>query len=56
LIEAPSSTQNREKARDPEMHLRYRGLAKNANRAYVMPAMIHLKIWGRPLTGEMRPT
>jgi IS5 family transposase len=35
--------------------VRYRGLAKNANRAYVMLAMIHLKKWGRPLTGEMRP-
>jgi IS5 family transposase len=36
--------------------VRYRGLAKNANRAYVMLAMINLKKWGRPLTGEMRPT
>jgi IS5 family transposase len=36
--------------------VRYRGLIKNANRAFVMLAMIHLKRWGRPLTGEMRPT
>jgi len=35
--------------------VRYRGLAKNANRAYAMLAMINLVKWGRPLTGEMRP-
>jgi len=35
---------------------RYRGLAKNANRAFAMLAMINLVKWGRPLTGEMRPT
>jgi hypothetical protein len=35
--------------------VRYRRLAKNANRAYVMLAMIHLKKWGRPLTGEVDP-
>ena len=34
---------------------RYRGLAKNANRAFAMLAMINLIKWGRPLTGEMRP-
>jgi IS5 family transposase len=36
--------------------VRDRGLAKNANRAFAMLAMIHLQKWGRPLTGEMRPT
>ena len=30
---------------------RYRGLAKNANRAFAMLAMINLVKWGRPLTG-----
>lgn len=35
---------------------RYRGLAKNANRAFAMLAMINLVKWGRPLTGEVRPT
>jgi IS5 family transposase len=34
---------------------RYRGLAKNANRAFVMLAMINLSKWGRHLTAEMRP-
>jgi IS5 family transposase len=34
---------------------RYRGLAKNANRAFAMLAMINLSKWGRPLTGEVRP-
>jgi IS5 family transposase len=34
---------------------RYRGLAKNANRAFAMLAMINLVKWGRPLTGEARP-
>jgi IS5 family transposase len=34
---------------------RYRGLAKNANRAFAMLALINLSKWGRPLTGEMRP-
>ena len=34
---------------------RYRGLAKNANRAFAMLAMINLVKWGRPLTGEVRP-
>jgi IS5 family transposase len=34
---------------------RYRGLAKNANRAFAMLALINLSKWGRPLTGEVRP-
>jgi transposase, IS5 family len=34
---------------------RYRGLAKNANRAYAMLAMINVSKWGHPLTGEMPP-
>jgi transposase, IS5 family len=34
---------------------RYRGLAKNANRAYAMLALINVSKWGRSLTGEMRP-
>ena len=35
--------------------VRYRGLAKNANRAFAMLAMFNLVKWGRPLTGEVRP-
>jgi IS5 family transposase len=35
--------------------VRYRGLAKNANRAFVMLAMLNVSKWGRPLTGEVRP-
>jgi IS5 family transposase len=35
--------------------VRYRGLAKNANRAFAMLAMLNINKWGRPLTGEMRP-
>lgn len=35
---------------------RYRGLAKNANRAFAMLAMINLVKWGRPLTGEVHLT
>jgi IS5 family transposase len=35
--------------------VRYRGLAKNANRAFALLAMINLVKWGRPLTGEVRP-
>ncbi len=35
--------------------VRYRGLAKNANRAFAMLAMINLVKWGRPLTGQVRP-
>lgn len=35
--------------------VRYRGLEKNANRAFAMLAMINLVKWGRPLTGQVRP-
>jgi IS5 family transposase len=35
--------------------VRYRGLAKNANRAFAMLAMVNIVKWGMPLTGEMRP-
>jgi transposase, IS5 family len=35
--------------------VRYRGLAKNANRAYAMLALINLSKWGRALTGVVRP-
>ena len=35
--------------------VRYRGLAKNANRAFAMLAMFNINKWGRPLTGEVRP-
>jgi IS5 family transposase len=35
--------------------VRYRGLAKNANRAFAMLAMVNLVKWGRPLTGQVRP-
>jgi IS5 family transposase len=35
--------------------VRYRGLAKNANRAFAMLAMVNLVKWGIPLTGEVRP-
>ena len=31
--------------------VRYRGLAKNANRAFAMLALLNLGKWGRPLTG-----
>ena len=31
--------------------VRYRGLAKNANRAFAMLAMLNVSKWGRPLTG-----
>ena len=34
---------------------RYRGLAKNANRAFAMLAMINLAIWGQPLMAQVRP-
>lgn len=34
---------------------RYRGLAKNANRAFAMLALINLSKWGQPLRGEVRP-
>ena len=35
--------------------VRYRGLAKNANRAFAMLAMLNINKWGQPLTGEVRP-
>ena len=35
--------------------VRYRGLAKNANRAFAMLAAINILRHGRPLTGEVRP-
>jgi len=35
--------------------VRYRGLAKNANRAFAMLALINLSKWGSPLIGEVRP-
>ena len=35
--------------------VRYRGLAKNANRAFAMLAMLNINKWGRPLAGEVRP-
>jgi IS5 family transposase len=35
--------------------VRYRGLLKNANRAFTMLALINLNKWGRPLTGQVRP-
>lgn len=34
---------------------RYRGLMKNANRAFALLALINLQKWGRPLMGEVRP-
>ncbi len=34
---------------------RYRGLAKNANRAFALLALINLDKWGLPLTGQVRP-
>lgn len=35
--------------------VRYRGLTKNANRAFAMLAAINLLKYGRPLTGAVRP-
>ena len=35
--------------------VRYRGLAKNANRAFAMLAAINILKYGRPLMGEVRP-
>lgn len=35
--------------------VRYRGLAKNANRAFALLAAINILKHGRPLTGEVRP-
>ncbi len=34
---------------------RYRGLAKNANRAFDMLALNNIAKWRRPLTGQVRP-
>lgn len=34
---------------------RYRGLAKNANRAFALLALINIDKWGLPLTGQVRP-
>jgi hypothetical protein len=35
--------------------VRYRGLKKNANRAFAMLAAINILKHGRPLTREVRP-
>lgn len=35
--------------------VRYRGLLKNANRAFALLALINIEKWGRPLTGRVRP-
>jgi IS5 family transposase len=35
--------------------VRYRGLAKNANRAFAMLAMINLAKWARPITAQVHP-
>jgi len=35
--------------------VRYRGLMKNANRAFAMLALINLDKWGLPLTRQVRP-
>jgi IS5 family transposase len=35
--------------------VRYRGLAKNANRAFAMLAAINSLKHGKPLTGKVRP-
>jgi len=35
--------------------VRYRGLAKNANRAFVLLAMININKWGKPLAGVVCP-
>jgi len=35
--------------------VRYRGLVKNANRAFALLALINLDKWGLPLTGQVRP-
>jgi len=35
--------------------VRYRGLLKNANRAFAMLALVNLNKWGRPLTALVRP-
>jgi len=35
--------------------VRYRGLMKNANRAFALPALINLDKWGLPLAGQVCP-
>lgn len=35
--------------------VRYRGLMKNANRAFALLALINIEKWGQPLTGAVRP-
>lgn len=35
--------------------VRYRRLARNANRAFAMPAMLNLSKWGTLVTGQVRP-
>jgi len=35
--------------------VRYRGLVKNANRAFASLALINLDKWGLPLAGQVRP-
>ncbi|MDX8384586.1 MAG: IS5 family transposase [Ghiorsea sp.] len=35
--------------------VRYRGLMKNANRAFALLALINIEKWGLPLTGQVRP-
>lgn len=35
--------------------VRYRGLMKNANRAFALLALINVEKWGQPLTGDVRP-
>ena len=34
---------------------RYRGLMKNANRAFALLVLINIEKWGLPLTGQVRP-
>ncbi len=34
--------------------VRYRGIMKNANRAFAMLALLNINKWGRPITGKMR--
>jgi IS5 family transposase len=34
---------------------RYRGLVKNANRAFALLALINIGKWGVPLTGQVGP-
>ncbi len=35
--------------------VRYRGLMKNANRAFAMLAMVNIHRWGKPIAGKMYP-